>query len=174
MTAEAAKVTHLLEGTPVVLGRGDGACATVGAGACCQGDSYIYLGTTAWVSKIVSEPFIDQKMRIFTLCDLNGKFYNSLGTMQTAGIAYQWALEQLGSYELKIGISEVDNVFSIIEKIPVGSGRVIFHPYPLGERSPIWNRAARGTFFGLTLSHNRFHMLRSVVEGIGYSLKKHC
>jgi xylulokinase len=174
VTAEAARATHLLEGTPVILGGGDGACATLGAGAYREGDTYIYFGTTAWVSRVVSEPLIDPEMRVFTLCDLNEHYYNTLGTMQTAGAAYQWAVEQLGKYELESAKNMDENVFSLLEKelekVPMGSRGLIFHPYLLGERSPIWNHDARGTFFGLHLSHTRFDMIRAVLEGISYAL----
>ncbi|WP_180968305.1 xylulokinase [Cytobacillus massiliigabonensis] len=170
---EIAKETGLLAGTPVIIGGGDGACATAGAGSLRQGETYISLGTTAWVSKVVEEPFIDIEKRVFSICDLNPKYYNVLGTMQTAGAAYEWAIKlfspvvEWGSLEVKPEYQQFDKQ---IKKVPAGARGLIFHPYLLGERSPIWNEKARGSFLGMHLEHNRFDMAKAVLEGIAYSL----
>lgn len=173
VTKEAAFETGLMEGTPVVIGGGDGACATIGAGALSIGDMYINLGTTAWVSKVVDQPFIDPDKRVFTICDLDPSQYNVLGTMQTAGAAYEWAVAQFSSIKdwekLEVQL-EYDRFEEQIKKVQPGSRGVIFHPYLLGERSPIWNDKIRGNFFGISLEHNRFHLARAVLEGITYSL----
>ena len=165
--------TGLLEGTPVVIGGGDGACATVGAGCVKRDDTYISLGTTAWVSKVVDRPFIDPKKRVFTICDLNPQYYNVLGTMQTAGAAYEWAVKQFSSIvdweEVRV-IPEYENFEKHVNKVPAGARGLIFHPYLLGERSPIWNDKARGGFFGLTIEHDRFDMAKAVLEGVAFSL----
>lgn len=168
-----ANETGLMEGTPVVIGGGDGACATIGAGCVNNGDTYVSLGTTAWVSKVVDAPFIDPKKRVFTICDLNPQYYNVLGTMQTAGAAYEWVINQLSAVidweDMKID-PEYEKFEEQIKKVPAGSRGIIFHPYLLGERSPIWNDEARGSFFGLGLEHNRFDMAKAVLEGIALSL----
>jgi xylulokinase len=52
----------------------------------------------------------------------------------------------------------------------IGSNGILFHPYLSGERSPIWNPYARGSFFGLTADHKAGDMIRSVLEGVGYAL----
>ncbi len=173
VTQQAAQDTGLMEGTPVVIGGGDGACATTGAGAVFKGDTYINLGTTAWVSKVVEKPFIDPEKRVFTICDINPRYYNVLGTMQTAGAAYEWAVNQFSSMvdwenlEVK---PEYDHFERHVKKATPGARGVIFHPYLLGERSPIWNDKIRGSFFGISLEHNRIDLVRAVIEGIAYSL----
>ncbi|RFU61807.1 xylulokinase [Peribacillus glennii] len=168
-----ALVTGLVEGTPVIIGGGDGACATVGAGCLAKDETYLSLGTTAWVSKVADKPFIDPDKRVFTICDLNPKYYNVLGTMQTAGSAYEWAIKQLSSitdWETVSVEPEYSDFETQLKTVPAGSRGVIFHPYLLGERSPIWNDKARGSFFGLSLEHNRFDIAKSVLEGIAFSL----
>jgi len=171
---EVAVKTGLLEGTPVVIGGGDGACATIGAGCLRKNDSYISLGTTAWVSKIVDKPFFDKKKRVFTICDLNPDYYNVLGTMQTAGAAYEWAIQMLSSIQdwdqMKI-TPEYERFEERLKGVPAGAQGLIFHPYLLGERSPIWNDKARGSLFGMGLNHDRFDVAKAVLEGIAYSLK---
>ncbi|MCM3410862.1 xylulokinase [Metabacillus litoralis] len=170
---EIHEETGLLQGTPVVIGGGDGACATIGAGCFNIGDSYINIGTTAWVSKVTNEPFIDSNKRVFTICDLNEQHFNVLGTMKTAGAAYEWAIKQFttlsewGKLESKL---EYGSFEKILNKVPPGANGVIFHPYLLGERSPIWNDMIRSSFFGISLNHNRFDLLKAVLEGVSYSL----
>ena len=58
-----------------------------------------------------------------------------------------------------------------IEKIEVGSEGVIYLPYLMGERTPHLDPFARGVFFGLSARHSKNHLMRAVMEGVGYSLK---
>ncbi|MBS4221735.1 xylulokinase [Lederbergia citrea] len=173
VSQKAAYETGLLEGIPVVIGGGDGACATIGAGCVNKGEMYINLGTTAWVSKVTDLPFIDPKKRVFNLCDLNPKYYNVLGTMQTAGAAYEWAMKQFSTIT-DWSTLEVDLEFEQFEqqlkKVPAGSNGIMCHPYLLGERSPVWNDSIRGSFFGLSLANNRFDLVKVVLEGVSLSL----
>ncbi|MBE0600397.1 MAG: carbohydrate kinase, partial [Firmicutes bacterium] len=55
--------------------------------------------------------------------------------------------------------------------IPAGSDGVLFLPYMAGERSPIWNPNASGVFFGLNYAQTRAHLIRSVMEGVGFALR---
>lgn len=175
VTAEAAAATGLAAGTPVVLGGGDGSCAALGAGAIAPGDAYVYLGTTAWVSRASASPIADKEKRIFTMCGPEAGLYYALGTMQTAGAAHQWAMRELGSREALLAERDGQSPYGLIEdeiaRIPWGSDGLLFHPYLLGERSPIWDEEVRGLFFGLDARHTRFHMLRAVMEGVGYALR---
>lgn len=181
ITAEAAAATGLNAGTPVVVGGGDGSCAALGAGAVREGDAYVYLGTTAWVSRTTAEPFIDAGRRVFNMCGPEARTYNVLGTMQTAGAAYDWAVRTYAAKELAdadTGSGENGGAGSLyaaieneIRKVPWGSNGLVFHPYLMGERSPLWNKSVRGLFFGLEIGHSRFDMLRAVMEGISYGLR---
>lgn len=67
-------------------------------------------------------------------------------------------------------VDSYDLLTQIAEKIPAGSDGLIFHPYLGGERAPIWDANARGSFFGLTRTHTRAHMVRASLEGIVYNL----
>jgi gluconokinase len=58
----------------------------------------------------------------------------------------------------------------LAETVPPGSEGLIFHPYLMGERSPIWDANARGSFFGLSLNHSKAHLIRAVLEGILFNL----
>lgn len=58
----------------------------------------------------------------------------------------------------------------IASRVKPGADGLIFHPYLAGERAPLWNANARGSFFGLTLSHQKEHMIRAALEGVLYNL----
>jgi gluconokinase len=54
--------------------------------------------------------------------------------------------------------------------IPIGSEGLVFLPYLLGERAPIWNPNARGSYFGINIKHERQHFVRATIEGILYEI----
>ncbi len=161
VTREAAAATGLRPGTPVVIGGGDGACATVGAGSVGVGDAYCVIGTSAWIAFTAAQPLIDPQQRTFTFGHLMPQRYIPMGTMQSAGGAREWWL--------RIAAEEVND--AALAEVPVGSDGVIFLPYLIGERSPWWNPRARGAFLGLSMSHTSAHLQRAVLEGIAMNLK---
>jgi xylulokinase len=162
-------------GTPVVMGGGDGACAAVGSGAVAEGVTFSYIGSSSWVSTATASPLIDHTMRIFTFGHVVPGLYLPMGTMQTAGAAYQWARDQLGLLEmdaaqrLEVNVYELMNL--IAAKSPPGANNLLFLPYLVGERAPRWNPNARANFIGLTIRHTRADMFRAVLEGVAYNLR---
>lgn len=70
----------------------------------------------------------------------------------------------------KQGVDVYDLINRDIEKIPVGSDRLLYLPYLMGERTPHLDPDCRGVFFGLSAIHTRAHLLRAVMEGVSYSL----
>lgn len=168
VTPEAAAETGLLSGTPVVIGGGDGACATVGAGSVHPGDAYNYIGSSSWIAVTAEQPLYDPQMRTFTFAHLDPKLYFPAGTMQCAGGSYDW-LERLlrGEGEARL----YDEMSAAAADIEPGAGGLLFLPYLIGERSPHWNPLARGAFVGLTMSHSRAEMARAVLEGVAFNLK---
>lgn len=162
VTSSAARATGLPAGIPVVIGGGDGACATVGAGAVVAGDAYTYIGSSAWVAAASSAPVFDPGQRTVTFAHLDPALYCPLGAMQSAGASYAWLSKTLhgSSDELDAAVSDS----------PVGANALLFLPYLMGERAPYWNPLARGTFVGLTLSHTRGDLTRAVLEGVAMNL----
>lgn len=168
VTAEAAALTGLVAGTPVVIGGGDGACATVGAGAIAEGDAYAYMGSSAWMAVVSRRPLFDPQMRTFNLAHLDPELYFPLGAMQAAGGALDW-LERLlrGEADGKL----YDELALAAAAVPPGADGLLFLPYLLGERSPYWNPQARGALLGLTMMHGRPHVARAVLEGVALNLR---
>jgi len=161
-----------LEGIPVVLGGGDGACATTGAGVIRANEGYNYFGSSSWIAIVTREPVFDPAMRTFNLCHLAPDLYMPVGTMQSAGGSYDWVREILFSDEL--GISH-DDAFTYLNRwaasSPPGSRGILFLPYLIGERSPHWNEDARGAFLGLARSHSVSDLVRAALEGVALNLR---
>lgn len=175
VSAEAAGLTGLLEGTPVVLGGGDGSCAIVGAGIFGPQKAYAILGSSSWVAFETEAPLDDEQMRYVTWAHLDENKYQPCGTMQAAGLSISWMKQNLAGYETyaekELGANAFDLIEEAAQKSPAGSNNLLYLPYLLGERSPRWDPSAKGCFIGLTSKHSKEDIFRSVYEGIAYNLK---
>jgi xylulokinase len=174
VTKAIAGEVGLAEGTPVVIGGGDGCCAAAGAGVVREGSAYNYLGSSSWIGIATKEPIFDPTQRTFTWAHLVPDMYSPTGTMQAAGGSYQWLRdifcdpEKDAADSLKVSPYELMNLQA--QQSPVGANNLLFLPYLLGERSPRWNPNARGAYFGLTVKHNRADIIRATLEGITLNL----
>lgn len=168
VTPEAARATGLRVDTPVVIGGGDGACATAGAGVVQPGDAYNYVGSSSWIAFVSREPLYDPQQRTFTFAHLDADYLFPAGTMQCAGGSFDW-LERLlrGPADGRIH-HELDELAASVEP---GAKGLLFLPYLMGERSPHWNPAARGAFVGLSMAYGRAEMARAVLEGVALNLR---
>jgi xylulokinase len=167
VTPAAAAASGLMAGTPVVIGGGDGACATVGAGSVRQGDAYAYLGSSSWIAVTTREPIYDSQQRTFTLAHLIPGHYFPLGTMQAAGGSYGW-LERL--FHPEGNAQALQTMDTEAAGVPAGANGLLFLPYLMGERSPYWNPLARGALVGLAMSHGQAECARAVLEGVALNL----
>ena len=175
MKKDVAEEMGLQAGLPVVIGGGDGPCATVGAGASRPGTCYNIYGSSSWNSLTTNEPLYDNLRRTFILNHLDPNLYMGVGTMQSAGASFEWLKKWIYDSEQKA--SKKNNVNSYEElsiragKAGVGSNGLLFLPYLMGERSPYWDTEVKGAFLGLTRLTGRNEIVRSVLEGVVYHLK---
>jgi len=165
VTPEAAAATGLLAGTPVAMGGGDGSCACVGAGVTAEGSAYNVIGTSSWISLATREPYFDDGMRTFNWVHLDPALYTPCGTMQAAGFSYGWYRDTFFGPDADATLS------AHLAVSRPGAGGVLFLPYLLGERSPLWDANARGAFVGLGASTAPADLTRAVIEGVSYNLK---
>lgn len=168
VTGQAARQTGLAAGTPVVIGGGDGACATAGAGVVQSANAYNYIGSSSWISFVSREPLYDPQQRTFTFAHLDPDYVFPTGTMQCAGGSYDWLERLLRGDGTERLYRQMDDLASGVEP---GARGLFFLPYLIGERSPHWNPRARGAFVGLTMAHGRAEVSRAVLEGVAFNLR---
>jgi xylulokinase len=175
VSREAAAELGLTAGTTVVIGGGDGPCATVGAGAIAEGHAYNYLGSSSWISFASRRPVYDPGRRVFNLIHLIPGLFAPCGTMQTAGGSYQWLRREVCTSESREAGESGTDVYAVMDRraaeSPPGAHGLLFLPHLQGERSPYWNPHARGAFVGLQITHTRSDMIRAVLEGIALNLR---
>jgi xylulokinase len=170
-----AEEVGLAAGTPVVIGGGDGCCASAGAGVVREGSAYIYLGSSSWIAIASREPIFDPTLRTFTFAHLMRGVFTPCGTMQAAGGSYQWLRDTVCAWEkdtaARLNVDPYELMNLEAEKSVPGARGLVFFPYLLGERSPRWNPDARGAYFGLYMNHTRADMIRATLEGITLNLR---
>ena len=175
ITAQAARETGLLEGTPVIIGGGDGSCACVGAGVVSEGNAYNVLGSSSWISLASKTPVYDPEMRTFTWVHLDPTLYTPCGTMQAAGYSYNWYKNTLCLEEISKGKQSGQSPYNFINEGVLssapGANGLVYLPYLLGERSPRWDHDARGALIGLSVSSKKGDISRAILEGVAFNLK---
>ena len=171
----AAGQSGLKEGTPVAIGGGDGPCATAGAGVVRLGEAYIYVGSSTWMGLASDKPIIDPEKRTFTFVHFKKGLYMPAGTMQAGGGSFKWFRDILGRTETEAAEQAGVDVYDLLslkaEQAPCASAGLLFLPYLMGERSPLWDPNARGCFIGLSMMHDKRHLVRAVLEGVAYNMR---
>lgn len=165
ISAKAAKVTGLAEGTPVVGGGGDQAAGAVGMGAVAPGIVSLTLGTSGVIFATTDGPFIEKNGRLHSFCHAMPGRWHLMGVMLSAAGSLKWYHDNLSPD------SSYDEFLADAENIPAGSEGLFFLPYLTGERTPYPDPLARGGFIGLTIRHTIPHMTRAVLEGVAFGLR---
>jgi xylulokinase len=165
VTEEAAALTGLKAGTPVVAGGGDQAAGAVGMGIVEPGIVGLTVGTSGVVFATTPSALIEPEGRLHAFCHAVPDMWHFMGVMLSAAGSLQWYRDTLAS-DLSF-----DDLLKEAETIPAGSDGLQFLPYLSGERTPHPDPLARGAFIGLTVRHGRGHMTRAVLEGVAFGLK---
>lgn len=167
LTRQAQAATGLAGDTPFVYGAFDGALSNLGVGATQQDTIAITIGTSAAVRVATDHPVIDPEQRLFCY-SIDRSHWVVGGPLNNGGDVFQWAANHLvDSSAVKDEHQTIyDLANEVIASVPVGAHGLLFHPFLGGERAPLWDADARGSFFGLSQLHTRADMLRAVMEGI--------
>ena len=175
VTKEAAEATGLISGIPVVAGASDAMTSMYATGLSRMGDASESSGTTSLVF-VGSERQSACNIPVVTKpCAIKGVPYVFDAPINTSGAALKWYLESLGEIDREKAAALNKNVYNYInevaEEVPAGSNGVMFFPYLLGERAPLWNSHARGMFIGMSLDTKHEDFTRSVFEGTAFALR---
>ncbi|MEM9341549.1 MAG: FGGY-family carbohydrate kinase [Pseudomonadota bacterium] len=164
VTAEAAAITGLVPGTPVTVGTIDAAAEALSVGVQNPGDMMVMYGSTIFMITLTGERVRDS--RLWYAPWLFEGQHASMAGLATSGTLTHWFRDQFAR-ELPR-----DTAFATLaaeaKDVAAGANGVLFLPYFSGERTPIHDPMAKGTFFGLNLTHGRGHLYRALIEGIAY------
>ena len=164
LTKEAAKTLGLPETVQVVAGAGDNAAAAVGTGTVGAGGCNISLGTSGTIF-ISSEQFgVDPNNALHSFCHADGG-YHLMGCMLSAASCNKWLCEEI------LKTSDFAGEQKDIAGEKLGKNHVYFLPYLMGERSPINDTNARGTFTGMTMDTTRADLVQAVLEGVAFAIR---
>ncbi len=175
VTEAVAAYTGLCVGTPVVGGAGDNAAAAVGTGVVRDGRAFTTIGTSGVVYAHSDSISIDPKGRVHTFCCAVPGCWHVMGVTQGAGLSLQWFRNEFCEDYLQQAEEQGVDPYYLMDKaaeeIPIGSDRLLYLPYLMGERTPHLDADCRGVFFGLSAIHTKEHLIRAVMEGVSYSMK---
>ena len=170
-----SRLLGISAGTPVVAGGVDAAVATFAAGATRQGSHVAMVGTSmCWGT--VHHAHAGRHGLISMPHVFRGERDNYVfGGAITAGASVTWFREQFCHMEAEVARASGRHVDALLDDaasgLRPGSAGLLFLPYLMGERSPVWDDRARGCFVGLTLYHTRAHLYRAVLEGVAMALR---
>ena len=164
LTPESAGLLGLPQSTLVCAGAGDNAAAAVGTGVVGEGGCNISLGTSGTVF-ISSKTFgVDPGNGLHAFAHADGGWH-LMGCMLSAASCNKWLLENI------LLTSDYSGEQAAIREEGLGNNHVYFLPYLMGERSPINDTDARGTFTGLTLDTTRADLVQAVLEGVAFAIR---
>ncbi len=165
VTPEAAALTGLAVGTPVMAGGGDQAAGAVGTGAVVEGVVSLSLGTSGVVFAATDKTMIEENGRLHAFCHSVPGKWHLMGVMLSAAGSLRWFRDTFAPDE------DFGELVAAAADIPVGADGLLFLPYLTGERTPHPDPLARGAFVGLTVRHTLAHMTRAVIEGVSFGLR---
>jgi xylulokinase len=173
ITAEAARVTGLAEGTPVISGTIDAAAEAISAGLANFGDMMIMFGSSN--SFIMKTEKLVRTEHFWSLNWMEPKTFAVVGGMATCGSLTRWFRDNLAPLELAAQNAGGENAYAAMAKMlknsPLGARELIALPYFEGERTPLYDPDAKGVFFGLTLKHTRADIYRALLEGVSFGIR---
>ncbi|MBC7923471.1 MAG: gluconokinase [Ferruginibacter sp.] len=168
-----AEALGLEDRIPFVVGASDGCLAQLSANAIRPGRASLTIGTSGAVRVAASVPAQDAHERVFSYVLTEGTYVVG-GPINSGGVVFRWFRDQFAAPETeeaaRTGTDPYDLLIQKATVVPAGADGLIFLPYLLGERAPIWDADARGVFFGVSIGHTRAHFIRALMEGIVFGL----
>lgn len=172
VTSQAAQLTGLRPGTPVVAGLHDVDACAIGTGCSQPGQLSMTAGTFSINQVISNEPILDARWACRNFI-YPGQWMN-MSISPASATNLDWFLRELCQAEVERAEQTGTSVFEVVNREVVAvmqeDSRVLFLPFIYG--SPHGNQAS-ACFFGLRGWHTRGHMLRAIFEGVAFNHKTH-
>ncbi len=175
VSPQAAAETGLASGIFVVAGASDAMASMYATGLSRLGEAGESSGTTSLVFVGHDRQSPTQLPVVTKPCSIQGMPWIFDAPINTSGASVKWYLDRFGQEEKAEALARNTDVYTYInelaQQVKPGSNGVMFFPYLLGERAPLWNSYARGMFIGMSLDTSRADMIRSVFEGTAFALR---
>jgi xylulokinase len=172
VTREAARMTGLPEGLPVLVGSGDSLMSFIGSAVLRRGEALVSLGTTGWMGVLSAdmEEYLHHPRAAHSASP-----YILAAYMLSLGSALNWFQELFRPVEVTSvegrRMSALERFEQGAARVPPGCDGVSVLPYFQGRREPVANAPGAGVIYGLRLSHGPAHIYRSLLEAFGYELR---
>ncbi|EET86756.1 xylulokinase [Clostridium carboxidivorans P7] len=163
VSKKVSNETGLSTSTKVIAGAGDQAAGAVGTGTVNSGILSVALGTSGVVFASSEKFYVDNENRLHSFCHANGKWHQ-MGVILSAASSLKWWVDNVSGDIFEKLLSEA-------ESSTVGSNKLFFLPYLIGERTPYNDPCAKGSFIGLNITHKRGDMTRAILEGVSFALR---
>jgi sugar (pentulose or hexulose) kinase len=180
VSAQVAADLGVSPGCAVVGGQVDCNAAWIGGGAVAPGDFQLNLGTCGVIGVVHDQPqFLStpagrQVVNIPYTTDPR-RVYSAVAVTMTGGQALRYLRDLIGAAERDAAaaqnVSPYDMLTRLAAEVPPGSEGLLALPYLMGERVPLWDSTARAAYVGLSLHHQRAHLIRAMLEGVAYALR---
>lgn len=176
VTESASQATGLAIGTPVSVGTIDAGAEALSVGVTKPGEMMMMYGSTIFMIQVTDNDQAREK-RLWAAPYLFPGTWCLLAGMSTSGSLTRWFKDNFAkdliAEENKGGEVAYAALVKEAAAVPPGSEGVVVLPYFSGERTPVMDPRARGLIFGLSLTHTRGHIFRSILEGMGHGVKQH-
>ena len=173
ISAKAAKVTGIPEGTPMIAAASYKACEALGAAGLAADTACLSFGTTATINTI-SPDYIEILKHMPAYTAAAPHYYNHEYMIYRGFWMVSWFKEQFAHFEAQLaktqGIDTEKLLDAAVKGIPAGSMGLIMQPYwSPGVRHP--GLEGKGALIGFGDVHTRAHVYRAILEGLAYELK---
>lgn len=166
ITGEIAEKTGLAPSTKVFAGGADNACGAIGSGILSEGKTLCSIGTSGVVLSYEERNDRDFQGKVHYFNHGKENAFYTMGVTLAAGHSLSWFKDTFAEKET------FESLLASLAEVPIGSNGLLFTPYLVGERTPYADSNIRGSFIGMDSSHKRSDFVRSVIEGITFSLNE--
>lgn len=174
LTSLSAKMLNLSQDVIVCSGGHDQYCASLGSGAFDDGNCLVSCGT-AWVLLLsLDKAIFNAKSNIIPGRHVIKDKWGAMATISSGGVVMEWFKNNfIGSY-IASNKEKENNIYDLYNKkakgIPAGSNNLLFFPHFIGSTAPTWQSSAKGAVVGLTLSHSKYDIFKSIMESLGFEV----
>jgi xylulokinase len=176
LSASAAEALGLERSTLVVTGGMDQAAGAIGAGNISPGIISESTGAALAIQASITDPTLDRDRILPVYCHSRPGMYLFVPVCPTAGMALKWLRDAFFQPEVQMARDSSADAYDLMTAMAAGvnpgADGLVMLPHLMGAFSPVPNPAARGSFTGFTLSHQRAHFVRAVLEAVAYMLRQ--